>query len=155
MRYIENIFIKKPEIEEYIPLMIRSKDQVGKANYVIYKNASSLLEIVFDEENQNIYRITMPICGKVERVKENFSAPTNMVKGDLLVDKSEEIIAEFFECYIFNNAIKVVVSEKKGNQHITSDNILYELFNEELVSITLYNQTDRIIEHAYKELCDD
>jgi hypothetical protein len=155
MRYIENIFIKKPKIEEYIPLMIRSRDQVVKANYVIYKNENSLLEIVFDEENQNIYRISMPICGKVARVKENFSLPINIVKGDLLVDKKEEIITENFECYIFNNAIKVVVSEKKGNQYITSDNILYELCNEELVSITLYNQTNRIIEHACKELFDD
>jgi hypothetical protein len=153
MIYTKNIFIKKVKIEEYIPLMIRSKEQVGIADYVIYKNQNSLLEIVFDKENQNVYRICMPICGQVEKVNENFSIPKEIVKGDLLVDKSEEIITESFKCYLFNDAIKIKVSEKKGSQFISSDNVLYELDNEELVSITLYSQTKKIVEHTYKELC--
>jgi hypothetical protein len=155
MRYTENIFKKKARLEEYIPLAICAQEDVSSANYVIYTAENSYFELVFDEVDHKIYRITMCICKNFNRINEDFNLPTNILLGDLLIDENFRKEANKFLCEIYNNAIKVLLDDRQGNRFVASDNILYELIDDELISITLYAQSKKVIDHTYKELTDD
>ncbi len=155
MRYTENRLKKKVRLEEYIPLALCAQEDVSSANYVIYTAENSHLELVFDEVDHKIYRITMCICKNFDRINEDFKLPQDILSGDLLIDEDFRNETKKFLCEIYNNAIKVILDDRQGNRFIASDNILYELIDEELISITLYEQPKKVIDHTFKELTQD
>ena len=157
MKYTNNIFKKTALLEEYLPLTIKSDSPLENANYLIFRyEDNSLLEIAFNENGGNIYRVKLIICKNYTTVNTTFTMPTNSRKGDILVDREADIMTSKFECIIYKDAIRIETSDDSVADCIVSDNIIWELNKEgKLISITLYDQSAEVIEHAIKELSFD
>ena len=154
MKYTDNILKKKVVVEEYLPLKIKSDLPLDNANYLIFRHEdNSLLEIAFDEQDGNIYRIDMIICKNYHIVDANFNVPNDSRKGDLIIEREEDITTPKFECIIYKDAIRVEMSNGLITERIDSINILWELNNEGMLSsFTLYGQSTEVIDHTINEL---
>ena len=154
MRYTSEIMKKEVLIEAYMPLKLKSEAVVRFADYFIYRCCDhSLLEIVFDEKDHKVYRINMPICKDCKIIYSNYELPAEFVAGDVQIDGSEDITTDVFFCEIYQNAVRVVLSNRTVSQRIVADNLVWELDeNDRLVSLTVYNQPSEVIEHVLCEL---
>lgn len=159
MKYTKNIFKKTAFLEEYLPLTIKSVVPLENANYLVFRfEDNSLLEIAFNEKDGNIYRINLVICKNYSIVDTVFELPnvSNTKKGDLLIEKEDDITTSKFKCIIYKDAIRIELSNDSVAECIDSNNILWELNNDgKLTSFTLYGQYSEIIEHTLSELSYD
>lgn len=157
MKYTNTIFKKIASLEEYLPLTIKSNIPLENANYLIFRyEDSSLLEIAYNENNGNIYRVKLIICKNYTTVDTDFTIPTNLRKGDVLVEREADITTSKFECIIYKNAIRIEISDDYVADCIDSDNIIWELNRDgKLISFTLYGQAIEVIRHTVNELSFD
>ena len=157
MKYTNNIFKKVASLEEYLPLSIKSNIPLEHANYLIFRyEDSSLLEIAYNENNGNIYRVKLIICKNYITVDTAFTIPTNLRKGDIIVEHEADITTSKFECIIYRNAIRIEISDDSVADCIDSDNIIWELNKDgQLISFTFYGQSSEVIEHTVNELSFD
>ncbi len=157
MKYTNNIFKKTASLEEYLPLTIKSDSPLENANYLIFRyEDNSLLEIAFNENDGNIYRVKLIICKNYATVDATFTMPTNLRKGDVLVEHEADITTSKFECIIYKDAIQIEISDDSVADYIDSDNIIWGLNTHgKLTSFTLYGQQPEIIEHTLNELSYD
>lgn len=159
MKYTNNIFKKTASLEEYLPLTIKSDFPLENANYLIFRyEDNSLLEIAFNENDGNIYRVKLIICKNYSTVDTTFEIPNNsrIRKGDLLVENEDDITTSKFKCIIYKDAIRIEISDDSVAKCIDSGNILWELNSHgKLTSFTLYGQQPEIIEHTLNELSYD
>ena len=76
-----------------------------------------------------------------------------LVIGDVIIDTPDDITTEIFCCKIYTDAIQIKLSNKHGERTIDSKNIIWELDSEgDLISLTVYNQSPEVINHALNEL---
>ena len=157
MKYTNNIFKKFASLEEYLPLTVKSDIPLENANYLIFRyEDNSLLEIAFNEDGGNVYRVKLIICKNYTIVDTIFTLPENSRKGDILVEHEADITTSKFECIIYKNAIRIEVSDDSVADYIDSDNIIWELNKDgKLISFTLYGQSIEVIEHTANELSFD
>ncbi len=157
MKYTNNIFKKTALLEEYLPLTIKSDSPLENANYLIFRHEdNSLLEIAFNEDGGNIYRVKLIICKNYSTVDATYTIPIYSRKGDILVEHEADITTSKFECIIYKDAIRIEMSDDSVADYIDSDNILWELNKDgKLISFTLYDQSAEVIEHTIKELSFD
>lgn len=159
MKYTNKIFKKTAVLEEYLPLSIKSESSLENANYLIFRyENNSLLEIVFNESNGYIHKINMIICKDYHMVDSTFDIPNDLItkKGDILVEREDDVTTHKFECIIYKDAIRLEISNEAVIERIYSDNIVWELNKDgKLVSFTLYRQSPEIIEHTKNELSYD
>lgn len=63
------------------------------------------------------------------------------------------IDSSVFRCEIFENAVKVVVSDIVPRNCIASENVVWELSDQgDLVSLCILDSTGELSEHCFKEL---
>jgi hypothetical protein len=154
MKYSNSIFQKKIIVEDYLPLLIKSPEMSTNADYLIYrKEDNSLLEFVFDATTHNVHKICLVICKEYEKVPVGYIPPSNIVVGDVIIDAPDDITTEIFCCKIYTDAIQIKLSNKHGERTIDSKNIIWELDSKgDLISLTVYNQSPEVINHALNEL---
>ncbi len=112
-----------------------------------------MLELAFDQMDHIISRITLVICADYRQVAEEYPLPAEYTKGDLLVDVPGEIDTSTFSCVIYQNAVKIIVSDLPVSKTILSDNIVWELSEQgNLVSVCLVDPTGKASEHCNLEL---
>ena len=154
MKYSNSIFQKKVIVEDYLPLLIKSPEMSTNADYLIYrKEDNSLLEFVFDAATHNVHKICLVICQEYEKVPAGYIPPSNIVVGDVIIDASNDITTEIFCCKIYTDAIQIKLSNKHSERIIDSKDIIWELDSKgDLISLTVYNQSPEVINHALNEL---
>ena len=141
-------------LTEYIPVQVRAKKACATIDYCSFrKDDTSLLELAFDQTDRMIYRITLVICADYLQVAEEYPLPTEYTKGDLLVDVPGEIDTSTFSCIIYQNAVKIIVSDLPVSKTILSGDIVWELSEQgNLVSVCLFDPTGKASEHCSLEL---
>lgn len=141
-------------LTEYIPLQLRAEKACDTIDYCSFrKDDTSLLELVFDQTDHIIYRVTLVICADYRQATEEYQLPAAYVEGDLLVDAPAEIDVSSFSCEIYQNAVKIIVSDMPVSKTVLSGNIVWELSEQgNLVSVCLVDPTGKASEHCSKEL---
>ena len=154
MKYSNSIFVKKVIVEDYLPLLIKSPEISTDADYLLYrKEDNSLLELVFDATTHNVHKICLVICKEYEITSTGYTPPTDFVIGDVHIDAADDISTEVFHCKIYTDAIQLKLSNQIAETTIVSKDIVWELDSKgDLISITAYNQSAEVINHAIKEL---
>ena len=137
----------------YIPFQVRFNEGYATDYLIIRKGNSSLLEFGFNEYNFFVYRITLVICKEYQKVPHLYSMPKDYKEGDILIDQSEEIYTDIFYCEIYLDAVKIIVSNNKVNEIIKSDNVIWELDNnDDLVSICVLDSSGKVSYNCYDVL---
>ncbi len=152
---ITNTFIQRSIVlTEYIPVQVRAKKACATIDYCSFrKDDTSLLELAFDQTDRMIYRITLLICADYRQAAEEYRLPAECANGDLLVDAPAEIDTSAFSCVIYQNAVKIIVSDLPVSKTILSGNIVWELSEQgNLVSVCLVDPTGKASEHCSLEL---
>ena len=141
-------------LTEYIPVQVRAETACSTIDYCSFrKNDTSLLELAFNQADHIIYRVTLVICADYRQVAEEYPLPTEYTKGDLLVDVPGENATSIFSCVIYQNAVKIIVSDLPVSKTIFSDNIVWELSEQgDLVSVCLVDPTGKASKHCSLEL---
>ena len=141
-------------LTEYIPVQVRAEKACNTIDYCSFrKNDTSLLELAFNQADHIIYRVTLVICADYRQVAEEYLLPTEYTKGELLADAPAEIDTSTFSCVIYQNAVKIIVSDLPVSKTILSGNIVWELSEQDnLVSVCLVDPTGKASEHCSLEL---
>ena len=141
-------------LEEYIPLKFISDKKNTSLGYVRYsKDNKSLLEFTFEASSKQLYRILLVLCEDFSVNDCYFSLPVAFEYGSLLFEESIDKECSVFYCEVFKDAVTIKLSERKVNNSIISDNILWEIDDQnELISITLLNLSKKEVEHTITEL---
>ena len=141
-------------LTEYIPVQVRAEKACNTIDYCSFrKNDTSLLELAFNQADHIIYRVTLVICADYRQVAEEYPLPAEHTEGDLLVDAPAEIDTSAFSCVIYQNAVKIIVSDLPVSKTVLSDNIVWELSEQgNLVSVCLVDPTGKASEHCSLEL---
>ena len=141
-------------LTEYIPVQVRAETACNTIDYCSFrKDDTSLLELAFDQTDRMIYRITLVICADYWQAAEEYRLPAEYTKGDLLVDVPGEIDTSTFSCVIYQNAVKIIVSDLPVCKTVLSGNIVWELSEQgNLVSVCLVDPTGKASEHCSLEL---
>ena len=152
---ITNTFIQRSIVlNEYIPMQVRAEKEYNAVDYCSFrKDNNSLLELAFDQTDHIIYRVTLVICADYRQAAEEYPLPAEYTKGDLLVDAPAEIDTSTFSCVIYQNAVKIIVSDLPVSKTVLSGNIVWELSEQgNLVSVCLVDLTGKASEHCSLEL---
>ena len=141
-------------LTEYIPVQVRAENACNTIDYCSFrKDDTSLLELAFDQTDRMIYCITLVICAYYRQAAAEYRLPAECANGDLLVDVPGEIDTSTFSCVIYQNAVKIIVSDLPVSKTILSDNIVWELSEQgNLVSVCLVDPTGKASEHCNLEL---
>ena len=141
-------------LTEYIPVQVRAETACNTIDYCSFrKNDTSLLELAFNQADHIIYRVTLVICADYRQVAEEYPLPTEYTKGDLLVDVPSENATSIFSCIIYQNAVKIIVSDLPISKTILSGDIVWELSEQgDLVSVCLVDPTGKASKHCSLEL---
>lgn len=141
-------------LTEYIPVQVRAEKACNTIDYCSFrKNDTSLLELAFNQADHIIYRVTLVICADYRQVAEEYPLPTEYTKGDLLVDVPGENATSIFSCIIYQNAVKIIVSDLPISKTILSGDIVWELSEQgDLVSMCLVDPTGKASKHCSLEL---
>ena len=141
-------------LTEYIPVQVRAEKACNTIDYCSFrKNDTSLLELAFNQADHIIYRVTLVICADYRQVAEEYPLPTEYTKGDLLVDVPSENATSIFSCIIYQNAVKIIVSDLPISKTILSGDIVWELSEQgDLVSVCLVDPTGKASKHCSLEL---
>ena len=141
-------------LTEYIPMQVRAEKEYNAVDYCSFrKDDNSLLELAFNQADHIIYRVTLVICADYRQVEEEYPLPTEYTKGDLLVDVPSENATSIFSCIIYQNAVKIIVSDLPISKTILSGDIVWELSEQgDLVSVCLVDPTGKASEHCSLEL---
>ena len=141
-------------LEEYIPLKFISDKKNTSLDYARYsKDNKSLLEFAYETNSKQLYRILLVLCENFSINDCCFSLPASFDLGSLVFEESVDNECSVFHCEVFKDAVTIKLSESKLNKSIISDNILWEVDDEnELISITLFNLSQKEIEHTITEL---
>ena len=139
---------------DYIPAQKKKKKECqATAYYNICKGDRSLLELALDDKDAIVCRITLLICEEYQRKSELYRVPNEHRDGDVLIEKQGETDSRVFRCEIFENAVKVVVSDIVSHDCIASENVVWELSDQgDLVSLCILDSTGELSEHCFKEL---
>ena len=154
MRMVNTVLVREVNIIDYIPLQLSAEELCPSADYyLIQKGDSSLLELIFSEEDHLIHRITLVICSNYSRLDEVYQMPHNYHVGDIYVDSSVESEVSTFTCYMYKNAIMIRVSDLPGFQTIRSGNVIWELSSQgDLISLCVTSMLPEAVMHCYDEL---
>ena len=141
-------------LTEYIPVQVRAEKACNTIDYCSFrKNDTSLLELAFNQADHIIYRVTLVICADYRQVAEEYPLPTEYTKGDLLVDVPGENATSIFSCVIYQNAVKIIVSDLPISKTVLSGDIVWELSEQgDLVSVCLVDPTGKASKHCSLEL---
>ena len=141
-------------LTEYIPVQVRAEKACNTIDYCSFrKNDTSLLELAFNQADHIIYRVTLVICADYRQVAEEYPLPTEYTKGDLLVDVPSENATSIFSCVIYQNAVKIIVSDLPISKTVLSGDIVWELSEQgDLVSVCLVDPTGKASKHCSLEL---
>ena len=141
-------------LTEYIPVQVRAETACNTIDYYSFrKDDTSLLELAFDQMDHIISRITLVICADYRQAAEEYPLPAEYTKGELLADAPAEIDTSTFSCVIYQNAVKIIVSDLPVSKTVLSGNIVWELFEQgNLVSMCLVDPTGKASEHCSLEL---
>jgi|GEM_PF-2967066 len=154
MKYCNKCIKRAINNADYIPVQLRTeKECQATAYYNIRKGDRSLLELALDDKDTIICRITLLICEEYYRISEMYCVPNEHRNGDILVENHGETDSRVFRCEIFENAVKVVVSDNVPHDCIASENVVWELSEQgDLVSLCILDSTGELSEHCFQEL---
>ena len=157
MKYTTTALRKETIIEDYIPLMLRASVTTKDADYLIYRRGEhSLLEIVFDATTRLVYRITLVLCNEYCQANSDYAFAPNTVYGDVIVPCADDIQSDALCCEIYNNAIRIKLSTNLPHTSIVNHDLCWELDeNDNLASIVIVNPSEKLKNHAVKELSYD
>ena len=157
MRITNNLIRRTIMITDYIPLQLRTDKECQATKYFYVRKAdSSLLEIAFDSSDLTICRITLLLCEKFQKIDEDYIAPENVFKGDILIDTSCEIESPILNCKIYRNAVKIEVSGEKTCKVVSTGNVIWELSEDgNFVSLCVIDPSGMASEHCLNELSGD
>lgn len=139
---------------DYIPVQLRTEKECQATGYYnIRKGDRSLLELALYDKNETVCRITLLICEEYQRKSEQYRIPNKHRSGDLLIETPGETDSQVFRCEIFQNAVKIIVSDEKPCDCISSENVVWEISNRgDLVSLCILDSTGGLSEHCFEEL---
>ena len=141
-------------ISDYIPLQVQSDEEFLATDYWYFKQGDhSLLELAFNQEDNSIRRITLLLCKEFEKIDNKYLAPINPEPGDILVNASGECETEMFRTIIYNDAVKIQLSNNNSHTCIASGNKVWELAeNGDLISLCIIDSTGALSKHCFAEL---
>ena len=139
---------------DYIPVQLRTEKECQATAYDnIRKGDRSSLELALNDKDAIVCRITLLICENYHRISELYRIPNEHRDGDVLIENHGETDSQVFRCEIFENAVKVVVSDIVPHDCIVSENVVWELSERgDLVSLCILEPTGGLPEHCFKEL---
>ena len=145
MKYIDKKIKRIAMLDCYIPLQLKTKEEFLTDEYLFFRKENhSLLEIGY-AQNSIIHSITLLICKEYKEIPHLYAIPKDYKDGDVLIDNSKEINTDIFYCEIYLNAVKIIVSNNEVNEIIKSDNVIWELDNNNtLVSICVLDSLGKI-----------
>ena len=157
MKISSSMIYRSIIISDYVPLKLRAEKEYQATDYFYVRKAdSSLLEIAFDTSDSTICRITLLLCENFQRIDEDFISPDNVIDGDILIDTTCDIESPMFNCKIYQNAVKIEVSDEETCKVVSSGNVLWELSEKgNLVALCVIDPSGRMSEHCFNELSSD
>ncbi len=149
----ENI-IRKPVLTEYIPLQLLSVQPCREKGFCRFRQGdNSLLELVFDRTDSFIKQITLLICCDVSRAIGAYRIPLQAEHGDLLIDTPSDAECPDFKCVLYDNAVKVILSDAPTEKVFFSGDIVWDITKDcQLVSVCAVNLSKQLVDHCCQEL---
>lgn len=151
---IKNQIVKTSiSLEEYIPLkvLIDRKDEPTK-NLSYSKDKTSLLEIAVGITSGFIKRITL-LLSKEYGINDSKLKIDAYETGDLKISDELKNSCSYFKTYLYEDGIKIVISEEKVFKYVRMDRIYVGLSNlGSIVEICLCQLTPNEVNHVKNEL---
>lgn len=140
-------------LEEYIPIKVlinRKAEPIENLSY--FKGKTSLLEITVGVESRLIKRITL-LLSKEYDINDNKLDINVYEIGDLEVYDRLSNSCSYFKTHLYNNGIRIVISEKKVLRYVKMDRLYIGLSNVgDIVEVCLCQLSSNEINHIKNEL---
>ena len=155
MKNIVKNQIVKPSIilEEYIPLKVLIDSQDEPIKYLSYsKETTSLLEIGVEEASGFIKEITLVLSKDWDIYDRKLSIDVYQT-GNLKVNAELKNSCSYFKTYLYENGVRIVISEEKVCKYIKIDRLYIGLSDlGSMVEICLCQLTPDEVNHIKNEL---
>jgi hypothetical protein len=155
MKNIVKNQIVKPSIilEEYIPLKVLIDSQDEPIKYLSYsKDTTSLLEIGVGITSRFVKEITLVLCKEYDINYSKLSIDVYET-GYLKVNAELENICSYFKTHLYENGVRIVISEEKASSYVRMDSLYVGLSNlGSIVEICLCQLTPDEVAHIKNEL---
>lgn len=155
MKNIVKNQIVKPSIilEEYIPLKVLIDSQDEPIKYLSYsKETTSLLEIGVEEASGFIKEITLVLSKDWDIYDRKLSIDVYQT-GNLKVNAELKNSCSYFKTYLYENGVRIVISEEKVCKYIKIDRLYIGLSDlGSMVEICLCQLTPDEVAHIKNEL---
>lgn len=155
MKNIVKNQIVKPSIilEEYIPLKVLIDSQDEPIKYLSYsKETTSLLEIGVEEASGFIKEITLVLSKDWDIYDRKLSIDVYQT-GNLKVNAELKNSCSYFKTYLYENGVRIVISEEKVYKYIKIDRLYIGLSDlGSMVEICLCQLTPDEVAHIKNEL---
>ena len=134
-------------------MQVRAEKECFATDYLrVRKGNQSLLELAIGED-ASVCRITLLLCSEFGKTDASYQIPDKHENGDVFVESSGEVEASVFFCRIYQNAIKIIVSDLPVHTCVVSDSVVWELAaNGDLTSVCVIDPTGHASEHCITEL---
>lgn len=140
-------------LEEYIPLKVimdRKDEPIKNISYS--KDKTSLLEIAVGMKSGFIKRITLLLSKEYDINNSKLSIDIYET-GDLILNEELKNSCSYFKTHIYENGVKIVISEEKVFKYIKMDRLYVGLSNlNNIVEMCLCQLTLTEINHIKNEL---
>lgn len=139
--------------EEYFAAIINFSSEELNNHFIEfnYKN-TDMFEISVHPESHVIKSFTLTLCNHFMVIHKDMSIP-NYIDGTMMIDGPDTIECETFMVNIYNNGIRIKLSDQKTKVCYKSGNIIFAINNNgELTEVYLINLTKTDVNHAKNEL---